>query len=273
MLKILSLSNKAIHSLHYSFPKTGGGAGYEEFPVYIAHVEGLPQCLGGILITSDLQGIEINSRKLIGKTLAEDIYLLSGEGSIPEAESIGVILAGDLHVDINLEKRGGKGDVRDVWHDFAGLFKWVAGIAGNHDRFGKKSHDLEEFKKGENIYYLDGDTVIVDSLLIGGVGGITGNPLKPFRREEEEYMALVRNIMSKSPDLLILHESPEIKEAGYRGSSELCRCLENMPPVLVVTGHCHWEYPGYRTMAKGVQVLNVEGRAVLLMRNPIPQLL
>jgi len=135
-----------------------------------------------------------------------------------------------------------------------------------NDLLGDGSGDLEKFAARDRIHYLDGGTRTVDSMVVGGVGGIMGNPRKPFRREQGEYLGLVRSLAAMRPSLLVLHQSPAINEVPYDGSSSLTECLQNFPPVLVVSGHRHWAHPGCWTLDNGIQILNVEGRAVFLRK-------
>lgn len=276
--RLLSIDKDPLHVVPYRYPASGGGVTVGQFPIYGALAHGLQADIDGLLVTSDLQGMELSvgrngsarvrsePARLIGHAIAEDVFLMSGSETVPAAERIGVVLAGDLHVSADLKKRGGKGDVRDVWLTFRSYFRWVAGVAGNHDRFGNGRDDLNEFAALDHIHYLDGDTVTIDSMAIGGVGGIIGNPRKLFRREEDVYLDLVGSVVRQNPALTVLHESPAIDEVPYPGSSALRHCLQDLSPVFVVSGHCHWDFPGFRELENGTQVLNVEGRAVLLRR-------
>ena len=270
MIRIISIDREPLLSLPYQFPSSGGGNEFGEFPVFRAAAEGLPEELEGLLLTSDLQGTEPEKftdapARLIGKTLAEEIYMLSGSAGIPTADRIGVILAGDLHSSPG--KRGGNGDVRDVWQTFNNHFGWVAGVAGNHDQFGNGITDLEEFRQTQGIHYLDGESVAISSLQVGGVGGIIGNPRRPFRRELNDYLALVSQVGQQVPAVMVLHESPSVREQSWLGNDDLRRCLDCLPPLLTVCGHCRWPFPALWELESGGQVCNVDGRAVLLTNN------
>lgn len=100
----------------------------------------------------------------------------------------------------------------------------------------------------------------------GSVSGIIGNPRKPFHRGEDEYLDVVRQVVKQHPTVVVLHESPAIDEVPYGGSTALRYCLESLPQVFVISGHRHWEYPALGTLKNGTEVLNAEGRAVLLRR-------
>ncbi|HPA18010.1 MAG TPA: metallophosphoesterase [Verrucomicrobiae bacterium] len=268
MLQLRSISEEPILRIPYRFPRTGGGVEVADFPVYAATAEGLPEGLGGLLLASDLQGMELRKgeggARLLGHAVAEEVaFWLEGSDGPPPMD-IGVVLAGDLHVDADLAKRGGKGDVRDVWHAFGRCFRWVCGVAGNHDRFGT-DQELRDFAAEEGIHYLDADMRRVDGLLMAGVGGVIGNPRKLFRRDEATYVGLVRRMLANGPSLLVLHESPEMAELGHRGSRVIRECLDRSPPTLVACGHCHWKHPGLGNLRNGAQVINTDARAVLAL--------
>ncbi|MEZ6040302.1 MAG: hypothetical protein R3C20_07335 [Planctomycetaceae bacterium] len=78
---------------------------------------------------------------------------------------MGVILAGDFYTVPNLDKRGGSGDVTSVWQAFARQFKWVVGVAGNHDIFGNSEAPAQRISA--NSHYLDGQRVMLSGLVPG----------------------------------------------------------------------------------------------------------
>ncbi|MCD4652393.1 hypothetical protein K8T06_00480 [bacterium] len=117
-----------------------------------------------------------------------------------------------------MDRRGGKGDVIDIWYSFRNYFKWVTGVAGNHDRFGSELSDLTEFLMELHINYLDGDPKFVDSIKIGGIGCVIGNPTKPFRRRESDFTGCINQLVSNGIDILILHEGPDVPDKNLPGS-------------------------------------------------------
>jgi Icc-related predicted phosphoesterase len=141
----------------------------------------------------------------------------------------------------------------------------VCGVAGNHDLFGTTPAELAEFAKAAGIYYLDGDTVSVDSFRIGGVGGIIGRASKDFRRSEAEYRITLRQVLAARPDLLVLHSGPDVPSEELPGSAGVRDCLMEAAPTLVVCGHCYWESP-FQFLANGTQVCNVDSRVVVLQQ-------
>lgn len=180
---------------------------------------------------------------------------------------MGVLLAGDLFARPQLDRRGGTGDVRDVWRAFAKNCKWIVGVAGNHDCFGEKPSlpDFKNFCQEPRIHFLDGEVVELDGLRIGGLSGIIGPPRKPFRRTEECYVDELTRLAAKAPDIVVLHDGPDIPIANLRGSPSIRIALEQTRPFLVIRGHAHWDNPLIR-LANGGQVLNVDARLVMLVQ-------
>jgi len=155
-------------------------------------------------------------------------------------------------------KRGVSGEVWPVWHAFAARFRWVAGVPGNHDVL----EDSAEKMRG-NLHLLDDDQAVLDGLNIAGLGGIIGNSRKPHRRAEEVFGAAVRRLVAGRPDVLVLHESPDLREERLRGNRIVREALGEGADTLVVCGHCHWPCP-LATLPGGMRVLNVDGRCVVL---------
>ena len=266
---IRSLGEHPLHEIVYEYPGASGYRQYGNFQIATAVVDGFPSELDALFLSSDLQGVTPAIRQdeypeLLGMTLSSDLEALSELGEICPGDRLGVVLGGDLYVSGSLEKRGGKGDVRDVWLSFHSAFRWVAGVAGNHDRFGD-AEEFEAFLAMPGIYFLDGESIAVDGLRIGGVSGIVGNPRRPFRRGTEAFLAELSRQLDSDPDILVLHEGPGFPEINLPGSPEIREVLERgQPSPLVVCGHSKWDHP-LHTMNNGTQVLNVEGRGLLLI--------
>lgn len=268
MVRLTDLTDEPVHEIPYRYPRTGGGVAQGFWPVHQAVLRGLPEGLGGLLLASDLQGLEVRSdgtpARLLGHAVAEEMAVWLEIQGGPPAGDVGVVLAGDLHVDGNLDGRGGAGDVREVWQAFRQRFRWVCGVAGNHDGFGSPA-EARAFEAGAGIHYLDGALRRIDRMAVAGLGGIIGGSGKPFRRPEENYLGAVRGLLERRPDLLVLHECPRVEERGCRGSASLRRCLDEAPPALVVCGHCHWAHPGWADLPGGSQVVNTDGRVILAL--------
>ncbi len=267
-MRVTELGNSPIHEILYLNARPKGGADVARLPVLTGRVEGLPPGLDALLLTSDLQGVVPSwasggAGELLGEALADEIYNLSMAGDIPHTQSIGVILAGDFYSAPGGDKRGASGDVCNVWYAFSTLFAWVAGVAGNHDRFGSE-RDRRRLESTPNVHILDGDVVELDGLAIGGVSHIIGNPKKPGRRSADDFLASLNRVMAKSPALVVLHEGPN-GDNGQPGQPPIRETLERHRDLLTVCGHTHWPDP-LASLGDDLQALNVDARAVILTR-------
>lgn len=240
-----------------------------ELPVLEGAVEGLPAELDALVVTSDLQGRELprpehGPPRLLGEALAEELELRALMGDLPPLDRVGVVLAGDLYALPGAAKRGGYGDVRSVWRAFAGRFRWVVGVGGNHDGFGEPGlPGLHRFAARGVGHVLDGGCASLDGLEVGGLSGIVGNPRKPMRRRLERFLERVGQLIERQLDLLVLHEGPAIRGVARRGNPEINELFQlAAPDMLCVCGHTHWPQP--LAEIEGRQTLNVDGRVVLL---------
>jgi Icc protein len=235
------------------------------FPVYKAYVDRLPEGLDALVVASDLQG---NVKKgdellLLGEVFPQFLKeLLEAELKNTTAELTGILLCGDLYA--NLEKRGGLGDVRPVWKAFREHFKWVAGVAGNHDDFGSFHEKLMFKLKEPKIHFLEKEEVQLDDLKIAGVSGIVGSSNKAFRVEEGDFLDYIEARLQKKPDVLLLHEGPSYKEKDLMGNPEVRTLLESKKPTLVCCGHSHWR-KHLVELDNGTQVLNSDAKAFVLV--------
>lgn len=135
-----------------------------------------------------------------------------------------------------MDSRGGAGDVREVWQAFSHRFGWVAGVAGNHDRFGESPLEVKVFRAGRGIHYLDGEIACIEGLRIGGLSGIIGKASRPFRRTEKDFRKAIRCLVKERPDILILHEGPNDPDAQLRGNESIRSELAAASDLLV---QCH----------------------------------
>jgi hypothetical protein len=215
---------------------------------------------------SDLQGVVPDWRaggeaRLLGEQLVDIYVKLHEEGMLPSPSRTGAILAGDLYSSPDASERGASGDVRVVWRAFAETFRWVAGVAGNHDRFGTR-RDESRFRSQPGVYLLDGEIADVDRLRIAGVGLVSGDPQKSGKRGESELVSLLQRVLEQKPDLLVLHESP--RGSNHQpGSPVLREELERAEVPLTFCGHKHWAEP-LLELPRQQQVMNVNARAVVL---------
>jgi len=267
-MKILSIDEGPFKTWPYQSASPRGRAETVWFPLLRGTVDTLPSEVSALLVLSDLQGVAPHALHegavaLLGEVLADELAILGELGELPPPGSIGVVLAGDLYSAPLANVRGASGDVRSVWLAFAERFRWVAGVAGNHDTFGS-AREQERFRQRPGIHLLDGEVADLEGLRVGGVGGIIGNPGKTGRRSEEDFLQTLDGVLREAPELLVLHMGPDAPEAGARGSPAVREQVGTRTP-LVVCGHAHWKVP-LATLSGGAQVLNVDSRAVLLER-------
>jgi 3',5'-cyclic-AMP phosphodiesterase len=265
MVKILSIDPNPIHEIPMRCASPGKRSKTIDrvLPVYIATVDELPANLAALIVTSDLQGEDPAMSRLIGHRVAEELETLADERHlIPTSLQTGVILAGDLYA--TLHQMGGLGDVRSIWEDFRRRFRWVAGVAGNHDSFGSTPANFEEFINTANLYYLDGKIRQVDQLSIAGISGLISKKTLPLRRPEKVYRELMRDLLKKSPDILILHEGPSDPDRKLSGNDAIRSELIDCQSLLTICGHVYWKEP-LTDLPQGGQILNVDGRVVILV--------
>ncbi len=235
-----------------------------QLPIYNTKVEDLPKTLDGLFICSDLQGHAKEGvvYTLLGEYLSSFVktYLAVYFPNL-KAEYIGVLLCGDMYA--RLEKRGGGGDVRPVWRAFNESFRWVAGVAGNHDSFGTEE-EQNAFSKEEGIHLLEKQIVEIDGLNIAGISGIIGREDKPFRVEQGAYLQALQRLLKKRPDVLLLHESPSCEEE--HGNPLIQEKLEfASAKTTLFSGHCQWSKIKH-SYTKGLDAFNLDARALFLHR-------
>jgi len=259
-LAIASVDEEQIREVHYLNAASRGSTEVERLPVVRgALAGGLPGELDALIVCSDLQGIVPGPQgrsELLGVQVAIALAELADDGVIPYAARTGVILAGDLFSVAAANKRGGYGDVSDVWVAFAERFAWVAGVAGNHDDVSRVG------SLGERVHLLDGALASPDGLRIGGVGGIIGNPRKPGRRVELDQLRAIERTIEHDLDVLVLHEGPR-GGADQPGNDAIRATVEDGAVGLTVCGHVHWGAP-LAGHSQG-QILNVDARVVVLV--------
>lgn len=250
------------------FLNAGPGEFYEDkLPVQVARVDKLPDGVAAIIATGDLQGREhfkyqtSASLRLLGEwipSFLKDSVL--PRLALPEGK-IGVLLAGDFYTLPNLDKRGGSGLVTSVWESFGKHFSWVVGVAGNHDTFGPDPMKPPEFRPPH--YFLDRHDLIIDGFAISGISGIVGAPKKPWRKTEEDFVNYINSLQHAQPDIVLMHDGPNVPELGYRGTPRIREALMSLTKPLVIRGHAHWK-TAMAELPNGLQVLNVDARVVVL---------
>ena len=259
-MRITSIQQHPFHAFPHQMAAGQGRTATHPINLYRGVVDSLPPDLDALLVASDLQGIaplQANggASALVGEVLAEQLAMLAAKKEVPPLSKIGVVLAGDLYSSPRANQRGASGDVRSVWRAFANTHRWVTGVAGNHDSFADEPP--------KNL--LDGNCIDFEGLRIGGVGGIIGDPAKPARREEKEFLRAMRKVLSEKPQVLVLHCGPDASRGELRGHEAVRQALDRSGELLVLCGHVYWPDP-LADLRGGAQVLNADGRVVLLMR-------
>lgn len=243
-------------------------------PVHMVTVKGLPEGLDALLVCSDMQFVDtvdvpVGMRRLMGSVVASELSELGWHEVLPHPLRTGVLLAGDFYVRPDLSKRGGDGDVTEIWRSFAGQYAWVAGVAGNHDRLGQGAGDVVEgwLRRGSSRV-LDGEVVDFGGLKVGGVCGVLGKSKKLWRRPLKRYRQLFKQVLDQRPDVIVLHEPPQ-PMAPHKGEGRLeifeILARSGQSP-LVVCGHNHWSQP-WAPQSDGPDILNVDARVVILRRD------
>lgn len=268
-MRILTIEETPIHEWRYLNAAPRGGTEVNMLPLLRATVDTLPPDVEAVIALSDLQGmaphpLRDGAAALLGEVLADELAFMGEAGDLPHPSRTGILLAGDLYSNDAANVRGASGDVRDVWNAFAAQFRWVAGVAGNHDTFGSP-REHERFRQQPHLHLLDGNVIELEGLRLGGVSYIIGRPDKLGRRDQQAQLERIQEVLLQEPEVLVLHEGPDEPTAELRGTGVIRDVLENLPGPLVICGHAHWDTP-LATLAHGVQVLNVDARAVLLQR-------
>ena len=226
-------------------------------------VDKLPDGCDALLAAGDLQGVAPSplggDPVLLGIALADYLGVWADSGLLPPAERVGVLLTGDLYSAPGADRRGVSGPVVDVWLAFAAAgCPVVLGVAGNHDEVTV----AQVAELGPDVALLDGDRRGLGGITVAGVSGIVGDPERPLRRTEKDFLDLIRELTTPSPDVLLLHEGPAGDRAGQLGRAAVRSTLERRAPALTLCGHVHWTDP-VATLGDG-HIVNLDARAVVL---------
>jgi hypothetical protein len=119
------------------------------------------------------------------------------------------------------QARGVHGDVSHVWQTFAAGFRWVMGVAGNHDLMGQLPVPGQA-----NAHLLDGESVTVDGLRIAGISGMIGAAKdgRAWRRDLRSFATVLQAVLRGDPDMLLLHQGPDagMTEQPGHGAIRMC---------------------------------------------------
>ena len=250
-MKLLEVSDIPFHELRYRSAGRGGEVLEITLPFFTATVDILPEGVSSFVLTSDLQGREIDTKtnRLVGEAVAEELSLLYELEELPYIDL--VALAGDLYAYPELHKLGGTGDVTRVWNAFARNFDHVIGVHGNHDK-------VVDAEMSSNSLVLDGTSSNIKDINFGGVSGIIGRSDKNQRKTKAQFLKELAKITHDRNDIILLHQGPEDETNGQLGDPEITAHLKSNGSGIVVFGHCHWRKP-FIEIGKN-QVLNVDNR-------------
>jgi Icc-related predicted phosphoesterase len=270
-VRIQSIATAPIIEIPFLNAGRGPGSFYEDrLSIHVAFADRLPNGADAVIATGDLQGRERFQEsaggplRLLGEVLPHQLAADILPGLDLSPQRVGVLLAGDFYTVPSLDRRGGSGDVASVWQAFGQEFSWVVGVAGNHDTFGPDFSTPPRFSG--HMHYLDNDRMNIGGMNIAGLGGIIGNPSRPRRRSEDNYVLALTQLLEHQTDVLLTHDGPDAPAQGFRGSAIVRETFERLRPSLVVRGHAHWPQPLVE-LSGGVQVLNVDARVVIIRRS------
>jgi len=250
-MKILKVESQSFHEISYKSSGSSGKIRNSSIPFFRATVDKLPTGISSIVVTSDLQGREINgTNPLLGEVVSEELTLLYELEQIPYVNL--VILAGDLYDYPDCRKLGGTGDVTGVWNAFAHRFEQVVGVYGNHDTVID-----EQLNKNVNILDCTSDTFM--DLKVGGISGIIGRLDRNQRKSEEHFKSELIKLITKKNDINVLHQGPDSPDNSQKGELMIRECLGNKGARLVVFGHFYWDKP----------LINIGNNQVLNMNNKL----
>lgn len=273
-MRITSIIEKPIENFPFWIVPQGGERDTEgkrkleqvNLEIKKGYVEFLPKEIDALIVTSDLQGIILEDEKeyLLGEKLPEflELVIMMYFPMLNKAK-VEVMLCGDLFAMLN--KRGGLGDVKNVWRKFNEKFGNVVGVAGNHDDFGTYE-EFERFKREEGINFIQKEIKKMQHIEVGGISGIIGQIDKPNRIEESVYLATLKKLLLKQPNVILLHQSPNFPDKSFAGDAKIRELIENSPKNLIFCGHCHWREPLIE-LKNGSQVMNVDNRVVILINS------
>ncbi|MEM7233781.1 MAG: hypothetical protein AAF517_16515 [Planctomycetota bacterium] len=266
-MRILNLSDQPFHELEFLDAGSRGQAELKRLPFHLGTVDSLPEGIDCWIVTADLQGREFSPRdpspRLLGEAVVDELIGLSLAGDVPSLERSVALLCGDFYTVPAADRRGGTGDVRPVWRDFAREFRCVGGVAGNHDTFADGDRATERFFDEIGAHSLDRKVVSLGGIRAGGVHGIIGKPTKNMRSTQEDFYDWIGLLLDDGAEVLALHDGPNIPERRLRGQAVIRMALEQSSTTLVFRGHCHWD-DLVVDLENGTQVVSAHERVLVL---------
>jgi hypothetical protein len=264
VLRLLSERSERLATIPYRSAARGGGTEILRLAVERLRVDAVPAGCGAVLAAGDLQGIAPSplggQPGLLGSAVADYLAVWAHAGLLPPPDQVGVLLAGDLYSAPAADRRGASGPVADVWLAFAAAgCPMVFGVAGNHDEV--TTPQVEAL--GPACALLDGDRRQHGGLTVAGVSGIVGDPGRPMRRPEKDFLAAITSATTPPPDVLLLHEGPPGTAPDQRGNAAIRNLLARNTPALTLCGHVHWTDPA-AALGTG-HIVNVDARVVILV--------
>jgi hypothetical protein len=267
-VRINSIEPDPLVTMDFTHSGPDGDQRVGTLPIVTAFASFPPGPLDALILTAGLKGVrgvpEVRPVCPLGVAVAIWLETMTSAGSLPSCKRTGVILAGGFNSHENHQDDDEVGIATAVWYAFSRRWKWVAGVAGEGDSAVPDQYD-QESSDHKGTFLLDGRAVDLDSLRIGGVGGILDDGINPDSPSGSARFRTLSGLAGIGVDLLVLHESPHGGRDGQPGSAALRDLLESLPPMLVVCGHDCWDSPMV-TLDNGTQILNVAGRVVVLRR-------
>ncbi len=99
---------------------------------------------------------------------------------------------------------------------------------------------------------------------VGGISGVIGQPGKPNRVAEKDFLAQLKRLALKQPDLILLHEGPSHYAPSLTGNEQVREVLATSPKNTVCCGHRHWPITLVET-PKGTQIINLDAKCLILV--------
>ena len=280
----ITIDTHPAYRIQFLVPQSNSQLKLEAIEVFFGQIKlNIKTSIEALIITADLQGVVLRdtlSKELVTESFSnislEELNQMESDGLIEilpvglvipdnlkalllerkiSSEKVLALLCGDL---FGTTKRGGSGEVTNIWENFENTFGKVVGVLGNHDIL----------QADASFHLLDGNIISFEGLQIGGISGVIGNPKKVNRKDPNTYRLLLTGILQKKPDIVIIHECPEVTTDSLPGREDLARWLkESRNGTFICTGHVPWnvlmaDIPPHK-------ILNIEQRVVILENKSI----